>query len=159
VELRNPALRIAKPLPTIKKRNMKTLGIEIKGNTANFCAIEENNGSITEITGSFRKLELKNDEISDEVQNFTDTIHSFFDENHFNKIGIIKRSKSMNAKFPVSPISFKLEGLIQTYKDCDIRFVAPQTLRAYYKKKSFNFNPKYGYQKSAAELAYYLLTN
>ena len=136
----------------------KTLGIEIKGNTAIFCAIKENNGIVEEITGSFKKLELKNDDVSIEVQDFTDTVHSFFNENHFDKIGIIKRSKSMNAKFPVSPISFKLEGLIQTYKDCDIRFVAPQTLRAHYKKNAFNFKPKYGYQKSAAELAFYLLT-
>ncbi len=136
----------------------KTLGIEIKGNTAIFCAIEENNGVVIEITRAFKKLELKNDEMSNEVQDFTDTVHSFFDENHFDEIGIIKRSKSMNAKFPVSPISFKLEGLIQTYKGCDIRFIAPQTLRAHYKKKANNFKPKYAYQKSAAELAFYLLT-
>ncbi len=52
----------------------KTLGIEIKGNTAIFCAIEEDNGVINEITGSFKKLELKNDELSTEVRDFVTAI-------------------------------------------------------------------------------------
>jgi hypothetical protein len=75
----------------------------------------------------------------------------------FDKIGILKRAKSLKAKFPVSPISFKLEGLIQTYKDSEIQFIAPQSISAYFKKNQRAFKPKYAYQDSAANLAYYLL--
>lgn len=135
---------------------MKTLGIDINGNTAVFCAIEENNG-MKDITGKMTKLELKDDESSVEVHQFVDVVHSFLNDHQFDKIAIIKRAKSLKAKFPVSPISFKLEGLIQTFKESEIVFVSPQTLSAYFKKNQNLFKPKYAYQNSASELAIYLL--
>ena len=135
---------------------MKTLGIDINGNTAVFCSVEEND-SIVDITGKMTKLELKDDESSQEVYEFVDVIHSHFNEMQFDKIAILKRAKSLKAKFPVSPISFKLEGLIQTYKESEIDFIAPQTISAYFKKNQKVFKPKYAYQNSAADLAYYLL--
>ena len=135
---------------------MKTLGIDINGNTAVFCSVEENNG-IVDITGKMTKLELKDDESSQEVYEFVDVIHSHFNEMQFDKIAILKRAKSLKAKFPVSPISFKLEGLIQTYIESEIDFIAPQTISAYFKKNQKVFKPKYAYQNSAADLAYYLL--
>ena len=135
---------------------MKTLGIDINGNTAVFCSVEENNG-IVDITGKMTKLELKDDESSQEVHEFVDVIHSHFNEMQFDKIAILKRAKSLKAKFPVSPISFKLEGLIQTYIESEIDFIAPQTISAYFKKNQKVFKPKYAYQNSAADLAYYLL--
>ena len=135
---------------------MKTLGIDINGNTAVFCSVEENNG-IVDITGKMTKLELKDDESSQEVYEFVDVIHSHFNEMQFDKIAILKRAKSLKAKFPVSPISFKLEGLIQTYIESEIDFIAPQTISAYCKKNQKVFKPKYAYQNSAADLAYYLL--
>ena len=135
---------------------MKTLGIDINGNTAVFCSVEENDG-IVDITGKMTKLELKDDESSQEVHEFVDVIHFHFNEMQFDKIAILKRAKSLKAKFPVSPISFKLEGLIQTYKESEIDFIAPQTISAYFKKNQKVFKPKYAYQNSAADLAYYLL--
>lgn len=135
---------------------MKTLGIDISGNTAILCALEESD-DLTDITGKMTKVELKNDEDSKEVQAFKDVLHSLFNEMQFDLIGILKRPKSLRAKFPVSPISFKLEGLIQTYREVEITFVAPQTLSAYYRKNKLGISPKYAYQRSATELAYFLL--
>lgn len=135
---------------------MKVLGIEIKGTCAIFCAIEEN-GTINDITGKITKLEIKDDENAEEIHEFVDILHSHFDEMQFAKIAIMKRVKSVKARFPPSPISFKLEGLIQMYKNAEISFVSPQTLRAYFKKNTNTFNPKYSYQKPSSELAYYLL--
>ncbi len=135
---------------------MKVLGIEIKGNSAIFCALEKN-GAINDLTGKMTKLELKDDENSEEVHEFIDIIHSHFDNMQFDKIAILKRPKSLKAKFPPSPISFKLEGLIQTYKAAEINFIAPQTIRAYFKKHKNSFKPKYGYQSASSELAIYLL--
>lgn len=135
---------------------MKVLGIEIRGNCANFCALEKN-GTISDLTGKMTKLELKDDENSEEIHEFVDVIHSHFDNMQFDKIAVLKRSKSLKAKFPPSPISFKLEGLIQTYKNSDIDFISPQTIRAYFKKNENNFKPKYSYQTASAELAIYLL--
>ena len=73
---------------------MKTLGIDINGNTAVFCAIEEN-GGIADITGKMTKLELKDDESSQEVHEFVDVVHSHLNEMKFDKIGILKRAKSL----------------------------------------------------------------
>ena len=135
---------------------MKVLGIEIRGNCANFCAIEDI-GDLLDITGKTKKIELKDDENSEEVHEFVDVIHSHFDSMQFDRIAIIKRAKSLKTKFPPSPISFKLEGLIQTYKDSEIEFIAPQSIRAFFKKNQFDFKPKYSYQKASSELAIYLL--
>lgn len=135
---------------------MKVLGIEIRGNNAIFCALEYND-VIIDITGKVTKLELKDDENSEEIHEFVDVIHSHFDNMQFDRIAIVKRAKSIKAKFPPSPISFKLEGLIQTYKESNIEFVAPQTLRAYFKKNKNSFNPKFNYQSASSELAIYLL--
>jgi len=135
---------------------MKVLGIEIKGTCAIFCALEENT-TINDITGKFTKLEIKDDENGEEIHEFVDILHSHFDEMQFAKIAILKRVKSVKARFPPSPISFKLEGLIQMYKNTEISFVPPQTIRAFLKKNTNTFNPKFDYQKSSSELAYYLL--
>ena len=43
------------------------------------------------------------------------------------------------------------------HKNSDILFVAPQSVSAFLKKNPNNFKPKYAYQKSAADLAFYLL--
>ncbi len=135
---------------------MKVLGIEIKGSTVIFCAVEENT-KLIDITGKMTKLELKDDENGEEIHEFVDVLHSHFDEMQFDRIAIIKRAKSLKAKFPPSPISFKLEGLIQMYKEKEIEFIAPQSIRAFLKKKQNTFNPKYSYQKSCSDLTFYLL--
>ena len=135
---------------------MKVLGIEIKGTCAIFCAMEEDN-TINDVTGKITKLEIKDDENAKEIHEFVDILHSHFDEMQFDKIAILKRVKSVKAKYPPSPISFKIEGLIQMYKNAEITFVSPQTIRAFLKKNTNPFNPKYGYQNPSAELAFYLL--
>lgn len=135
---------------------MKVLGIEIKGTCAIFCALEEDS-QINDITGKITKLEIKDDENSKEIHEFVDILHSHFDEMQFDKIAILKRVKSVKARFPPSPISFKLEGLIQMYKNAEIDFISPQTIRAYFKKNPNTFNLKYDYQKASSELANYLL--
>jgi len=137
---------------------MRTLGIEIKGNTAIFTALEEN-GELNNITGNLKKLELKDDEESQEIRGFVDIIHSHFNDMKFDKIGISKRSKSVKSRFPPSPISFKLEGLIQLYKELDIHFVAPQTVAAFLKKNDYPIEPEFSYQDSSCKLAFYLLKN
>lgn len=135
---------------------MKVLGIEIKGNCAIFCAIEKQE-ELNDITGKIKKLEIKDDEKGSEIHEFVDVLHSHFDSMQFDKIAILKRVKSLKAKYPPAPISFKLEGLIQMYKNKDISFVSPQTLRAYFKKNHNPFTPKYAYQRHSSELAVYLL--
>src|SRR5690554_140571 len=134
---------------------MKALGISLEGSTAIFSGLKIKNNEIIDISDNFRKIALKDHLDSKEVQSLLETIHYYLDSNQFDKIGIIKRG--IKGTFAASPISFKIEGLIQLYKDKDVEFVAPPTLRAFYKKNTNSVSPKFAYQKAANDLAFYLL--
>ena len=134
---------------------MKALGISLEGSTAIFSGLEKTESGIYEISDKLKKVQLKDHLDSKEVQSIHETIHSFLETNNFDEIAIIKRGTK--GTFAASPISFKIEGLIQLYKGKDIEFVAPPTLRAFYKKNENSFTPKYAYQKAANDLAFYLL--
>jgi hypothetical protein len=136
---------------------MRAIGIEIKGGEVIFCVLEKDNEILMDITGKLTKVGLVDDENSNEIHKFIELINTHFDSLKPDKIGIIRRSRSIKGKFITSPISFKLEGLIQTYKNKDIEFIAPQTLSAYFKKNSKGIAPKNKYQDSACDLALFLL--
>lgn len=134
---------------------MKVLGISLEGSTAIFSGLEKADAGIFEISDKLKKVQLKDHLDSKEVQSIYETIHSFLERNEFDEIAIIKRGTK--GTFAASPISFKIEGLIQLYEQKDVEFIAPPTLRAFYKKNENSFTPKYAYQKAANDLAFYLL--
>jgi hypothetical protein len=134
---------------------MKVLGISLEGSTAIFSGLEKTGSEIVDISNKFRKVELKNHLDAKEVQSLSEVIHTFLDDIQFDEIAIIKRGTK--GSFAASPISFKIEGLIQMYKNKDVEFIAPPTLRAFYKKNENSFTPKYNYQKAANDLSFYLL--
>ncbi len=136
---------------------MKVLGISLEASTAVFSAIENQNGQISEIGTYTRKIELKDHLDSAEVKQLQTALHSFLDSMNFDRIGIIKRGTK--GRFAASPITFKIEGLIQLYQNKEIEFISQASIRAFYKKNTNPVNPKYSYQKVANGFAYYLLEN
>lgn len=135
---------------------MKVLGISIEANKAIFSALEkDSNQNIQEISSAPKKLELKDHLDSEEVRTFLSELHDFLNKEPFDKVGIITRGTK--GRFAASPISFKIEGLFQIFPNMAIEFVAPATLRAFYKKNANTIEPKYSYQKDACDLAVYLL--
>ena len=135
---------------------MKVLGISIEANKAIFSALEKDaNQMITEISNAPKKLELKDHLDSKEVRSFTNDLHAYLEQQPFDKVGIITRGTK--GRFAASPISFKIEGLIQIFPNMEIDFLAPATLRAFYKKNENTIEPKYSYQKDACDLAFFLL--
>lgn len=135
---------------------MKICAIEIKSNKAIFVVLEKNmNNEISDISGKFKPITLENDEDHKEILAFIEIIHSQFQIIKADRIGIIRRSSK--GKFSASSVSFKIEGLIQSYKSISAEFFAPQTLRAFYKKNSLPVTPSYSYQIPALELAYFML--
>jgi len=135
---------------------MKVIGIEIDKKRAICFAIgKDEQGTYTNLTGKFKYLEIKDDHDNAEIRNFQSTIHAFFESIQADKIAIIKRQTK--GKFSASPISFKLEGLIQCYKKVEVVFVAKQTLTAFYKKNELEIVFDNNYQENAARLANYLL--
>jgi len=137
---------------------MKVLGISIEANKAIFCSLHmDNQGNISEIAEASKKMELKDHLNSKDVRNLLKELHAFFDQEFFDQFGIITRGTK--GRFAASPISFKIEGLIQAYPTMEIKFVAPATLRAFYKNNENPIELKYTYQNNACDLAFYLLKN
>jgi len=136
---------------------MKVIAIDIDSSRVIFYAVEKlADGTFNNITGDFKSITVKDDYDNEEIREFQSTIHSFFDNLNPDKIGIIKRMTK--GKFAASPVSFKLEGLIQCYKNCDIEFISPITLTAHFKKNTFSFTTQFNYQINAAKLAQYLFS-
>lgn len=136
---------------------MKVIAIDIDSSRVIFYAVERlEDGSFTNITGDFKSITVKDDYDNEEIREFQSTIHSFFDNLNPDRIGLIKRMTK--GKFAASPVSFKLEGLIQCYKNRNIEFVSPITLTAHFKKNPFTLATQFNYQTNVARLAQYLFS-
>lgn len=134
---------------------MKAIGIEINGSKTIFYALEKDRTLVTNITGEFKSVNISDVYNNTEIKEFQATVFSFFDNLNPHKIAIIKRN--YKGQQSASPISFKLEGLIQCYSTKEIEFIHPATLNAFYKKNVFPIIVDFKYQHKAAQLAFYLL--
>jgi len=128
---------------------MKVIAIDIDSSRVIIYAAElQRDGIVTDITGDFKSITIRDEYDNLEIREFQQTIHSFFDNINPDKIAVLKRMAK--GKFAASPVSFKLEGLIQCYQKCEIEFISPLTLAAFYKKHTFNITPQNKYQINAA---------
>ena len=100
-------------------------------------------------------MSIQDDQENSEILDFQSTIHAFFNNINPQSIAIITRQTK--GRFASSPVSFKLEGLIQCYEKVNVEFISPKTLNAFYKKNSFSIPYDNNYQENAARLANYLL--
>lgn len=145
---------------------MRVLGIEIKGREVRIIALEKNsNEEINDITGNYKPIKLEDDEIAQNVILFRKSLHATFESFNPNIIAIRWRNPKP-AKFEkgennhsASPISFKIEGVIQSFEGADVRLIKPQSSTAYIKKNPLPFKAKYSYQEDALKIAYYQIKN
>jgi hypothetical protein len=136
---------------------MRVIAIDIRGSKAAFAALEGTEGSISDLTGKFTSLDLKDQKDSAEIKRFQHTVFDFFRGIGANKIAVL--GKNTGGKFMGSAVSFKLEGLIQCFQDTDVEIISPQTIAAFEKKHEIPILAKYTYQRDAARLAAYLISN
>jgi len=135
---------------------MKVIGIEINKKRAICFALEKDSqGTYINLTGQFTYLEIKENQDNMEIKNFQSTMHAFFDSINPDVIAII--SRQIKGKFSASPLSFKIEGLIQCYDKVDVEFISPRTITAYFKKNELTVPFDNVFQESAVKLAHYLL--
>ena len=135
---------------------MKTIGIQIKSSEAIVVVLEKD--ALNNITQTNECSKFKIDEPNDHIQvkQFRDQINATFDLVGPAKIGIITRNANGKGEYAPSPISFKLEGIIQLYDKVEVEFVAPKTITTYFKKNNKTVKSKNVYQENAFDLAYYL---
>lgn len=134
---------------------MITCGIDLSANNAFFVILKKDGGIVSDVTGKFTKLSIKDDENCKETRSFFETLKVNFDIIMPDRIGIIKRNKI--GKFAGGAVSFKMEGLVQLYEKRNIALVSPHTLRSFQKKEKCQIQPMYKYQENAYLLALYLL--
>ena len=135
---------------------MKLIGIDINSAKVVFYCVEVlADGSIKELASNFKSLAIKDDHQNYELRDFQAKAFGFFDSIQPTKITILKRMTK--GKFAASSVSFKLEGLMQCYTKCEIDFIAPATLNAFFKKNEFTLLPPNKYQTNAARLVQFLI--
>lgn len=144
---------------------MKVIGIEIKGREVRLVVLENEVNSINDITGNYKPIKLEDDETSQNVILFRNSLFAIFDSFNPDKI-VLKWRNPKPAKgfqqennFGSSPISFKIEGLIQIYEKAEISLIKPQTVTAYLKKTPLTLSAKYSYQAEALKVAFYQIMN
>lgn len=107
---------------------MKVCGIEIKGSDAILVVVEAVDGQVQHIAAETRKIGLEDDEVAAHVKSFSDTIDGFARENKLDFIAVKKRMKK--GEYAGGPVTFKIEGLIQLIDSCEVKLLAPQTIKA-----------------------------
>jgi hypothetical protein len=134
---------------------MKVIGIDFDNKDAVIICLEKTSSGVSLVETSIKKIALKDHTDSEEVQRMKDLIFNFFDETKVQKIGIVKRMDS--GKFAASPISFKIEGIIQLYTKLKVELIPLPTIKSYNKDNPLGISTKYNYQNNALLLSNYLL--
>lgn len=137
---------------------MKTIGIQIKSTEAIMVVLEKDAaGNITQ-TNESAKFGIDDPTKPNQVRQFRDQINAAFDSIGAARIGIVARNSNGKGDRAPSPISFKLEGIIQLYDKVDLEQVWKQTTIAYFKKNAKTGSAKNKYQDDAYDVAYYLIS-
>ncbi len=137
---------------------MKAIGIQIQGNEVILVVLEKDaKGSITQLSQSV-KFGVTDHTSNLQVRQFRDQITATFDTINPDVIGVIARNASTSSRMKSSPVSFKLEGILQLYASKEVEFVWPQSIVPFLKKHPLTISPKNKYQQDALELAFMLLT-
>lgn len=142
-------------------KNMKTIGIQIEGNEVIIVVLYQDTTGLITQTDECVRFNIADHTNSEQVQQFRDQVNSTFDLITPTIIGVKMRNakaKERGKVRPPSPISFKLEGIIQLYLKCSIDFVWPQTITAFKKRNNDFPKAKNKYQQDAFDIAYYLIT-
>jgi hypothetical protein len=136
---------------------MKVIGVDISGRDVRIVALDNSNGEIVNCTGKYKPIKLEDDEKAENVMLFKNMLFATLESFSPSAIVINHRNPNAGGKYAPSPISFKIEGLIQLYEDATVCFTSKQTIAAFFKKNSLEIAVDYNYQKDALKLAYHYL--
>ncbi len=136
---------------------MKTIGIQIKSTEAIIVVIEKDEAGNIWQTDESAKYSIDDATKPSQVRQFRDQINAAFDSIGALRIGIVARNANGKGDRSPSPISFKLEGIIQLYDTVDVEQVWKQTTNAFFKKNTKTGKSKNKYQEDAYDVAYYLM--
>ena len=140
---------------------MRVIGIEIFGKEVRYVVLDDTGGQLKDITESYKRPILEDDDDSHAVKMFRNVLFATFDRYQADKI-IFKWRNSRSTKtfqqeddLLPSPMSFKIEGLIQTYDSLMVTVVPPQRISTFLKDSLLPLTAAYEYQTEAMRVAYY----
>jgi len=122
-----------------REETMKICGIDLKASNMIISVVEVKNNDINYIPLDLKKLSIQNDENKSEIESFYETFKTFLRDNNIDKIIIKKRAKS--GKFSGGANTFKMEGIIQLNRQCDVEFISAQAIASYKKKNDITLPP------------------
>jgi len=111
-------------------------GIELKSSEAILVVVQCEEENIVLVDIEPRKIKLGDDESSEFMTSFFDSIVNFIRDNHIDTMIIKKRAKK--GKMAGGAISFKMEALIQLNGIAKVEFISGQAIAAAHKKDPFN---------------------
>jgi Protein of unknown function (DUF3010) len=110
----------------VEDKEMIICGIELSASEARLVLLDGTRAAYTHVAVAPPKIVLADDENPDEVKAFKEAMYAFLRENHVEQIAIKKRNK--RGDYSGGPVSFKMEGLVQLYPECDVVLTSPQTI-------------------------------
>lgn len=132
---------------------MKVIGIDIASRDVRMVVLDDASGEIVNCTGKYKPLKLEDDHVAENVRLFKNTLFATLDG--FAPDVVVFNHRGTSGMYASSPISFKIEGLIQLYENAEIRSTKPQTLAAFYKKNKLTIACDYQYQTDALKLCFH----
>lgn len=129
---------------------MKICGIELKGSEARIVCIDYVDGDYGFVCSEIKKIKLNDPKTQEAAKSFRDAFHNFFEDNNFDKIGVKERGKK--GKFAGGPVSFKMEGILQSL-DFDVEIIHTMTIKAAIKNDTLKSDEVNAYQVEALKTA------
>ncbi len=136
---------------------MKVLGIHIKSNEAILVVLKKDDQGVISQLPESTKFKIDDPTDSIQVRQFRDQVNTAFDSISPDKIGIMARNYKAKGTRAPSPISFKLEGIIQLNEKYPISLIWPQSIAALFKKNKPSFLPNKKLEEDAFNVAFYLI--
>lgn len=115
---------------------MNVCGIELAGHEARLVVIVGTPNDWVLLDSGLRRVSLEDIDSTAEVKSFREIWQAFVDEQHVTHIVIKKRA--LKGEYAGGPVSFKMEGVLQTLDRCEVCVLSPLTIAAHMKKEPVN---------------------
>lgn len=114
---------------------MQVCGIEIKGSEAIIAIADLLDGQFVHVPAETKRIALADDEDAANVRSFADLLAGFMRDSNVSSIAVKKRAKK--GEFAGGATTFKIEGVLQLLKDCQVELISAQTITAQDRRHSF----------------------
>lgn len=132
---------------------MTVCGLEMAASEVRLVVLDGTRADFLHVNIEPRKLLLADDENSNEIRAFRDSLYAFFRENRVERVSIKKRNKK--GEYAGGPVGFKIETITQLYADSEVGLVTPQAIAASIRKNEPVVPTTLrAYQKTAFEAAF-----